>query len=101
MKNWEFLGVWGEPVAPLRPEDHPDAVLAQQTEDQPGPYSGPYEAGGAWAVLEGAGTLRVNGREVAVEHPGCQPLVEHGEHTQAVLELEVGAGVTCHAVCFT
>src|SRR5262249_12603080 len=33
-------------VAPVRPEDAPDALLAAQIEDQPGAYSGPYEAGG-------------------------------------------------------
>ena len=26
-------------------------LLPAQTEDQPGAYSGPYEAGGVWAVL--------------------------------------------------
>ena len=29
------------------------------------------------------------------------PLVEHPHHTAGVLELAVGAGVTCHATCFT
>ena len=37
----------------------------RQTEDQPGAYSGPYEAGGVWAVLEGAGEVVVNGRALA------------------------------------
>jgi hypothetical protein len=97
----ELLGVEREPMEPLRPEDHPDALLARQTEDQPGAYSGPYAAGGAWAVLEGAGAVRVNGRDRRVEHSGCHPLVEHDRHTQAVLELETGPGVICHAVCFT
>jgi len=90
-----------EPVAPLRPEDRPGARLAPQSEDRAGPYSGPYAAGGVWAVLEGRGSVRANGRQVAVEHPGCYPLIEHDRHTEGVLELEVGAGVTCHAVCFT
>ena len=96
-----LLGLEGEPVAPLRPEDEPGRRLAPQTPDQPGPYSGPYEAGGAWAVLEGSGAVWANGREVPVEHPGCYPLVEHDRHTAGVLDLKVGAGVTCHAVCFT
>ena len=34
-----------KPVAPVRPEDEPGVLLAPQTPDQPGPYSGPYEAG--------------------------------------------------------
>jgi thiol-disulfide isomerase/thioredoxin len=96
-----LLGVEREPLAPLRPEDAPGARLAAQTEDQPGPYSGPYEAGGAWAVLSGTGTVRANGRAIAVAHPGAYPLAEHERHTAGVLDLRVGDGVTCHAVCFT
>src|ERR1700736_1542070 len=52
-----LLGVQGDPVAPLRPEDAPNARLAVQTPDFEGPYSGPYEAGGGWGVLRGAGFL--------------------------------------------
>jgi len=96
-----LLGVQREPLEPLRPEDEPDAELLPQTPDQPGTYSGPYEAGAVWAVLEGRGQVTVNGRELAVADPGCYPLVEHERHTAAVLDLDVGAGVTCHAVCFT
>jgi thiol-disulfide isomerase/thioredoxin len=96
-----LLGVEREPVGPLRPEDEEGILLPAQTADQPGPYSGPYEAGGVWAVLEGEGEVVANGRTIAVAHPGCFPLVEHPRHSAGVLELEVGAGVTCHAVCFT
>jgi len=97
----ELVGVEGDPLAPVRPEDHPDARLVPQTEDQPGAWSGPYAAGGVWAVVEGSGTLRANGRGLAVEHPGCLALVEHERHTEGVLDLEPGPGVTVHAVCFT
>ena len=88
-------------LEPARPEDAPGAVLAPQSADRPGPWSGPYEAGGVWAVLEGTGTVRANGAEVPVDHPGAYPLIEHSRHTAGVLDLEVGDGVTCHAVCFT
>jgi hypothetical protein len=97
----ELLGVAGEPLAPVRPEDAPDANLAAQSEDVEGPYSGPYEAGGVWAVLDGRGTVSANGREIAVSHPGCYPLIEHPRHTAGVLDLTLGAGVECYAVCFT
>lgn len=104
----ELLGEARAPLAPLRPEDVPGALLAAQTADQPGPWSGSYEAGGVWAVLEprapaGAGTpsVHANGVEIAVAHAGCYPLVEHDRHTAAELELEIGEGVTCHAVQFT
>ena len=95
------LGVERELVGPVRPEDAPGVLLQAQTEDQPGAYSGPYEAGGVWAVLSGHGVVTANGRQIAVEHPGAYPLIEHERHTAGVLELGVGDGVTCHAVCFT
>jgi hypothetical protein len=97
----ELLGVEREPVAPVRPEDEPGLLLPAQTEDQPGAYSGHYEAGAAWAVLSGRGRIEVNGRAIEVEVPGCHPLVEHPHHTAGVLELAVGDGVECHMTCFT
>jgi hypothetical protein len=96
-----LLGVQRELVAPVRPEDEPEALVAAQTDDQPGAYSGPYEAGAVWAVVSGPGELRVNGRAVAVEHPGCVPLIDHGHHAEGVLELEPGPGVEVYATCFT
>jgi hypothetical protein len=97
----ELLGVERERLAPLRPEDDPEALIVVPTAEQAGAYSGPYEAGGVWAVLSGTGLVRANGAEVGVDHPGAYPLVEHAVHTAGVLELEVGDGVTCHATCFT
>ncbi len=103
----ELLGVEREPLAPLRPEDVPGAALAPQTQDREGAYSGPYEAGGVWAVLDGAGTVTVNGgeaaggRELTIARPGAYPLLEHDRHTAGVLELAVGDGVRCLATCFT
>jgi thiol-disulfide isomerase/thioredoxin len=97
----ELLGLERELVPPVRPEDEPGVLLPAQTEDQPGAYSGPYEAGAVWAVLEGAGEVVANGRTIAVSEPGCFELVSHPHHTEGVLDLRVGVGVTCHATCFT
>ena len=97
----ELLGIEEEPLPPLRPEDAPGVLLPAQTEDQLGAYSGPYEAGGVWAVIDGTGEVVVNGRAIAVAEPGCSPLIEHPHHTAAVLEFDVGPGVTCLATCFT
>jgi hypothetical protein len=97
----ELLGVRRELLAPLRPEDAIDAQLLPQTEDQPDAYRGPYEAGGVWAVLDGSGTVRANGAEQAVTHPGAYPLIEHERHTKGLLDLEIGPGVRCLATCFT
>jgi hypothetical protein len=96
-----LLGVELPLLAPLRPEDAPGALLALQTDDTAGPYSGPYEAGGAWAVLDGHGTVSAFGREHAVEHPGAYELISHPRSTRGVVELETSPGVRCLAVCFT
>jgi hypothetical protein len=103
----ELLDVPCEPLEPVRPEDVPGALLAPQTADQPGPWSGPYEAGGVWAVLERtapadapAPSIRANGVTIEVAHSGCFELVDHERHTAGELELELGEGVVCHAVQF-
>ena len=96
-----LLGVERELVPPLRPEDEEGVLLPAQTADQPGAYSGPYEAAGVWAVLEGAGSVRANGRNIPVDGPGAYTLIEHDRHTRGELELEIGHGVTCHDTCFT
>jgi hypothetical protein len=100
----ELLGVERDPLPPMRPEDAPGAILAPQTPDQPGAYSGAYAAGGVWAVLAGAGAVRVNGGgsgELEVTQPGAYPLLEHARHTEGSLALELDAGVSCVATCFT
>jgi hypothetical protein len=97
----ELLGVEREPVGFLHPEDDPDARIVVPTDDQPGAWSGPYEAGAVWAVLEGEGTISVNGLERLVTYTGAHLLVEHPHHEHGTLELTCGSGVTCHAVCFT
>ncbi len=97
----ELLGVEQPVISPFRPEEAPDARLEPQTDDVEGPYSGPYTAGGVWAVLGGRGTVTANGATVAVDQPGVYELIAHERSTTAELALEVGAGVTCYAVCFT
>jgi thiol-disulfide isomerase/thioredoxin len=102
----ELLGVEREPLAPLRAEDEPGAALIAPTAEQPGAYSGPYEAGGVWAVLDGAGTLRASDgasgvqAELEIVAAGAYPLFEHARHSEGVLTLELGAGVSCAATCF-
>jgi len=97
----ELLAIERPTLDPLRPEDAPGAPLAPQSEDVEGPYSGPYEAGGVWAVLDGSGTVVANGRELMVDHPGCYELLSHPRSTSGELDLNVGEGVRCYAVCFT
>lgn len=97
----ELLGIEEPVLAAFAPEEAPDAPLEPQSDDVEGPYRGPYRAGGVWAVLDGAGTVTANGRTVTVEHAGCYELIAHDRSTDGELELEVGDGVRCHAVCFT
>ena len=103
----ELLGEEREPLAPLRPEDEPGAVLLVQTADRPGAYCGPYEAGGVWLVLDGAGTVTVSDGpgsapvDIAVSAPGAYAAFEHGRHTAGTLDISVGAGASCLATCFT
>ncbi|HXC23307.1 MAG TPA: DipZ protein [Solirubrobacteraceae bacterium] len=107
----ELLGIEREPLEPLRPEDAPDARLLPQTAEQTGAWSGPYEAGSVWAVLDGSGTVTVSAacdegtqaeqRTLSVECPGAYKLVEHERHIQGMLTLNVGTGVECLATCFT
>jgi hypothetical protein len=97
----ELLGIRRPLLQPIRPEDAPGALLAPQTEDVEGAYSGPYEAGGVWAVLDGRGSVKANGRAIAVDHPGCYELACHPVSSKRELRLEIEGGVRCHAVCFT
>ncbi len=97
----ELLGIEREPVPPVRPEERAEALLVPQTEDVPGPYSGPYEAGGVWGVFEGDGVATVNGAEIEIPATGTYELISHDRHTEGVLELDVSDGLTVLAVCFT
>jgi hypothetical protein len=97
----ELLGIERPTLGPVRPTDDPEALLKVQTDDVPGPYAGAYEAGGVWAVLDGHGWVRANGRTIEVAHPGCYELLAHERSTAGELALELGDGVRCHAVCFT
>jgi hypothetical protein len=103
----ELLGTPREPLEPLRAEDAPDARLVVPSEDRlEPPWSGPYEAGGVWAVLEprgrrARGTVIFNGDRLDVAHPGAVLLIEHHQHAHGELALELGEDVRCDAVCFT
>jgi thiol-disulfide isomerase/thioredoxin len=96
----ELLAIDSAPLDPLRPTDQPGVELALQSDDVDGPYSGPYVAGEVWAVLDGAGAVVANGQKIGVEHPGGYRLITHERSTSGELELEIGAGVECFAVCF-
>ena len=91
----ELLGIERSTLAPVRPEDEPDALLVPQSEDVPGPYSGPYEAGGVWAVFDGHGVAAVNGTEVAIPYAGAYELIVHEHHTEACSNWKSATSCAC------
>jgi hypothetical protein len=95
-------------MEPLRPTDAPGAeVVIPTPELVPDglPIELDYEAGGAYATVEGSGELsvRLDGAEVgavAVERSGLYPVAEHPAHERHSLELAATPGVTVHSLQF-
>jgi hypothetical protein len=107
-------------LPPLRPVDAPGALVARPTPEvlpggtisDPWRPSGPddaleidYEAGGAWASVDGVGSLAVavDGappRSVQVDAPGAYELADHGRHERHRLSLAVDGDVEIYAVSF-
>ena len=81
--------------------DGMDAELVVPTGDQPGAYCGPYGAGQVWVVTEASGILIVNGERREIEAAGAHLLIDHGVHSDAVLELSAEPSLTVHATCFS
>ena len=109
------------PLAPLRAADAPGALVARPTEEvlpggsisQPWRPAGggeplrlAYEAGGAWASVDGHGTLRValDGgppTEIAVGAPGAYELSAHERHEGHRLQLGASPEISVYAVAFS
>ena len=109
-----------EPLAPLRPSDAPGALVARPTDEillggstsEPWCASGPedalelsYEAGGAWASVDGGGTLTVSvdrgtTRTIPVDAPGAYELTAHECHERHRLSLSASPAVGVYAVSF-
>ena len=98
----ELLGVERPTLAPVRPEDAPgaaaDAAERRRARPLQRPLRGRRGVGGARRRGNGH---RQRPRQLAVDHPGAYELIAHDRSTAGTLELEVGDGVRCHAVCFT
>jgi hypothetical protein len=95
-------------MEPLRPSDAPGAeVVVPTPELVPDglPVAIDYEAGGAYATVEGSGELavRLDGSEVgpiAVERSGLSTVAEHPAHEGHSLEVDASSGVTVHSLQF-
>ena len=97
----------------LRAEDVPGGRCGCRARINPVPTPVP-TGGGRMGRARGRGTSgreptqaprtvarRTSERVLSVSQPGAYRLFQHDRHTAAVLELELSAGVICHATCFT
>ena len=102
----ELLGIACEPLAPLRPEDAPDALLVVPSEDRlVEPFSGSYEAAPRGRCSTPGRAGRRWFAPTVARSPSSIPArfcsVEHDHHTAGELALELGSDVRCDGVCFT
>jgi hypothetical protein len=108
------------PMEPLRPTDAPGAKVMPPTPELfPGgdwetPWTTdengdtlevPYEAGGAYATVEGTGqlTVHLDGSEaqtIEIEAPALYPLAEHPRHEPHQLTLHPSSGLRIWSVSF-
>lgn len=99
------------PMEPLRPSDAPGAKVMPPTpelfpgESLDGPVELEYEAGGAYATVEGSGRLHVSldGTElqpIDIEAPALYTLTEHPRHEQHQLTLRPDSGLRIWSVSF-
>jgi hypothetical protein len=108
-----------EPIDPLRPSDAPGAkVMPPTPEIFPGgswerPWIAgedgdrldvPYEAGGAYATVEGSGRLTIDldgtASSLEIDAPALYPLAEHRSHERHRLLLEPTPGLRVWSVSF-
>ncbi len=108
------------PLEPLRPTDAPDAKVMPPTPELfPGgswerPWVAgedgeqlkiPYEAGGAYATVEGIGQIVVEldgsaGEPVQIDGPALYALAEHPRHEQHSLTLRPASGLRIWSISF-
>jgi hypothetical protein len=120
LRETDALRELPEPMAPLRPTDGPGArVMAPTPELFPGgswerPWTAgedgdhlslDYEAGGAFATLEGEGTIEIDldgadADRVAIDLPGLCTLAEHQRHEHHSLTLRPSPGLRIWSISF-
>jgi hypothetical protein len=116
LRELDALRTLPEPMDPLRPSDSPGAKVMPPTPELfPGgsweqPWTGgelelDYEAGGAYATVEGAGTLTVtidgnDARQLQVDGPRLYDLAEHRHHEAHHLNLVPSPGLRIWSVSF-
>jgi hypothetical protein len=110
LRELDALRSLPEPMEPLRPSDAPGALVMPPTEEV-FPEDGDlgieldYEAGGAYATVEGAGELHlaIDGAEqapIAVARPTLFELTKHPRHESHSLALRADPGLRVWSVSF-
>lgn len=104
------------PMEPLRPSDGPGAKVMPPTPEvfpggswerpwEDGELTVEYEAGGAYATVEGTGTLSVavdggEARSVRIDGAKLYTLTEHDRHESHTLQLDPSEGLRIWSVSF-
>jgi len=111
LREQDALQTLPDPMDPLRPTDAPGARVIPPTpeffpdEKLTGPLELPYEAGGAYATVEGSGELAIeldgaSAKSVYVDGPGLYPLAEHPRHESHALTLKPSPDLRVHSISF-
>jgi hypothetical protein len=120
LRNLDALQALPKPMAPLRPTDAPNARVMPPSEElfPGGTWEQPwtagedgdelvldYAAGGAYATVEGTGTLEYKLDDSAVEaipvdRPAIYKLTEHARHETHSLTLRPSSGLRIWSVSF-
>jgi len=116
LREQDALRSLPEPMEPQRPTDSPGAKVIPPTPELfPGgsweqPWEGtelevPYEAGGAYATVEGTGKLEIEldgtaQDAIAISGPALYKLSEHPRHEQHTLSLNPSSGLRIWSLSF-
>jgi hypothetical protein len=117
LRELDALRELPEPMAPLRPSDSPGAKVMPPTPELfPGgsweqPWTGEeleldYEAGGAYATIEGTGALSVtidgdDAHQLQIDGPHLYKLAEHPRHETHRLSLDPSPNLQIWSVSFS
>jgi hypothetical protein len=108
LRELDALRSLPEPMEPLRPSDAPGALVMPPTEElfpEDGKLEIDYEAGGAYATVEGKGALTVtfDGKEpnqLQIDDARLYELTLHKSHERHSLTLEPSPGLRICSVSF-
>jgi len=111
LREQDALRSLPEPMTPLRPTDAPGAKVMPPTpeffpdENLKGPLELSYEAGGAYATVEGQGqlTIELDGAHfnpIAIHGAALYTLTEHPQHEHHTLTLQPSPSLRIHSISF-